>query len=57
MRRELKKHGVERLKVVYSEEEPKRAESGVTVVGSVSFVPPAAGLLIASQVIKDLLKI
>ncbi len=57
MRRELKKHGVERLKVIYSEEEPKRAESGVTVVGSVSFVPPAAGLLIASQVIKDLLKI
>lgn len=57
MRRELKKHGVERLKVVYSEEEPKRAESGVTVVGSVSFVPPAAGLLLASQVIKDLLKI
>ena len=57
MRRELKKYGVERLKVVYSEEEPKRAESGVTVVGSVSFVPPAAGLLIASQVIKDLLKI
>lgn len=57
MRRELKKHGVERLKVVYSEEEPKRAESGVTVVGSVSFVPPAAGLLLASEVIKDLLKI
>ena len=49
MRRELKKYGVERLKVVYSEEEPKRAESGVTVVGSVSFVPPAAGLLIRSE--------
>lgn len=58
MRRELKKAGVEKLKVVYSEEEPKRlesAEEGGRVPGSVSFVPPAAGLLIAAEVIKDLI--
>lgn len=61
MRRELKKLGVEKLKVVYSEEEPSRlgkegetTEEGRTP-GSVSFVPPAAGLLIAGEVIKDLL--
>lgn len=58
MRRELKKAGVEKLKVVYSEEEPKRSDSvseDARVPASVSFVPPAAGLLIASEVIKDLL--
>ncbi len=58
MRRELKKAGVEKLKVVYSEEEPissGRDGEEARVPGSVSFVPPAAGLLIASEVIKDLL--
>ena len=58
MRRELKKRGVEKLKVVYSEETPHRMESGeedARVPASVSFVPPAAGLLIASTVIKELL--
>lgn len=58
MRRELKKRGVEKLKVVYSEEEPKRhkgEEGEGRVPASVSFVPPAAGLLIASTVIKELL--
>lgn len=69
MRRELKKAGVEKLKVVYSEEQPTRLKSGRPekmeenaekmeerpVPGSVSFVPPAAGLLIAAEVIKDLL--
>lgn len=58
MRRELKKAGVNKLKVVYSEEEPTRrksAEEDMRVPGSVSFVPPAAGLLIASEVIKELL--
>ena len=58
MRRELKAAGVNKLKVVYSEEEPKRAEESgqARVPASVSFVPPAAGLLIASEVVKDLLK-
>ena len=60
MRRELKKAGVEKLKVVYSEELPTREQQGKDerpVPGSVSFVPPAAGLLIASEVIKDLIAI
>lgn len=64
MRRELKKRGVERLKVVYSKEEPRtplveHKEENTNQVrratpGSVSFVPSVAGLIIASEVIKDL---
>lgn len=53
MRRELKKRGVERLKVVYSEEEPLRSFTE-DLVGSVAFVPSVAGLLIAGEVVKDL---
>lgn len=57
MRRELRKRGVERLKVVYSKEEPVRVGviSDERLPGSTAFVPPAAGLLIASEVVKDLL--
>lgn len=57
MRRELKKYGIEKLKTVYSEEEPIRPDSvsGERAVGSAPFVPPAAGLLIAGEVIKDLI--
>lgn len=63
MRRELKKRGVPSLKVVYSTEEartPKRelrSEDGRKVTpGSMVFVPGAAGLLLASEVVKDLLE-
>lgn len=64
MRRELKKRGVERLKVVYSEELPvtggpcdeQPPEGKRAVPGSVSFVPPVAGYILASEVIKDLIK-
>ena len=63
MRRELKKRGIERLKVVYSTEEamtPKRQiraeDSGKVIPGSMAFVPGAAGLLLASEVVKDLLQ-
>ena len=65
MRRELKKRGIKKLKVVYSEEEPQipleeNEENGGTarraVPGSTSFVPPVAGLIIAGEVIKDLIK-
>lgn len=52
MRRELKKRKVEHLKVVYSEEEPARKG----MPGSVAFVPSAAGLMIAGEVVKDLIK-
>ena len=61
MRQELKKRGIKKLKVVYSKEIPcekadNSASSGKTkVVGSSAFVPPAAGLIIASEVVKDLL--
>lgn len=59
MRRELKKLGIDRLKTVYSQELPDernfvRDEVRRAVPGSISFVPSAAGLLIASEVIKDL---
>ncbi len=53
MRRELKKRGVEKLKVVYSKEEPKDCD-GQRVPGSTAFVPSVAGLIIASEVVRDL---
>lgn len=53
MRRELRKRGIEKLKVVYSKEEPA-ASSGGGVVGSIACVPSVAGLILASEVIKDL---
>jgi tRNA A37 threonylcarbamoyladenosine dehydratase len=64
MRRELKKRGVRKLKVVYSKEEPMKPlgrieadpEAGrKDVPGSSAFTPSAAGLLIASEVVKDLI--
>lgn len=55
MRRELRQRGVSHLKVVYSREEPKRPD-GAACPGSVSFVPSAAGLIAAGEVIKDLLR-
>ncbi len=65
MRRELKARGVKKLKVVYSEEEARtpcfQPESEVTAKkqtpASCSFVPGVAGLIIAGEVIKDLLGI
>ncbi len=62
MRRELKKRHIQHLKVVYSKEIPIKPQQSNevtnkrTVPGSTSFVPSSAGLLIASEVIKDLLK-
>lgn len=55
MRRELKKRGVKKLKVVYSEEEPKRADTErKEIPASIAFVPSVAGLIIAGEVVKDL---
>ena len=62
MRYELKKRGVKDLKVVYSTETPikpllkVKTEGKRQTPGSVSFVPSVAGLMIASEVIKDLTK-
>lgn len=62
MRRELKRRGVKRLKVVYSEEMPikvsevyKEETERKQTPGSISFVPSAAGLIIAGEVIKDII--
>lgn len=55
MRTRLKKEGIKKLKVVYSKEEPiKNADN---IIGSVPFVPSVAGLIIAGEVIKDLLNL
>ncbi|MCR4922660.1 MAG: tRNA threonylcarbamoyladenosine dehydratase [Lachnospiraceae bacterium] len=51
MRRELKLRGVDSLKVVYSKEPPLKSKPP----GSNSFVPPVAGLIMAGEVIKDLI--
>ena len=51
----LKKLGIKSLKVVYSEETPIERLPGAPV-GSVSFVPSAAGLIIAGEIIKDIAK-
>ena len=78
MRRELKKRGVKKLKVVYSEEQPVRPLEDMSIScrtrcvcppgakhkcterrdipGSVAFVPSVAGLIIAGEVVKDLVK-
>lgn len=61
MRRELKKRGIVKLKVVYSKEEPikrsvEETEKGKVPPGSLSFVPSVMGLIIASEVVKDLIK-
>lgn len=61
MRRELKKRGIDHVKVVYSKEEPLPSlltdeESGKAIAGSIAFVPSVAGLIIAGEVIKDLIK-
>lgn len=64
MRKELRKRGIDSLKVVYSEEEALTPEGETeelpqgrrSIPGSVSFVPSAAGLILAGEVIKDLVK-
>lgn len=61
MRHELRKRGVKKLKVVYSEEMPMTPDKGRAVPsakrqtpGSISFVPPVAGMIIGGEVIKEL---
>ena len=63
MRTELRRRGINHLKVVYSKEEPIRAvvkdeNEKITrhAPGSIAFVPSVVGLIIASEVIKDLAK-
>lgn len=53
VRKELRQRGVKGVKVLYSEEEP--VNTGMRTPASISFVPSAAGLIIAGEVIKDLI--
>ena len=67
MRKECRKRGIDHLKVVYSEEEPLKPTAAAgdgqpasgsrrSTPGSVAFVPPAAGLALASVVVRDLIE-
>lgn len=59
IRQELKKRKISKVKVVYSKEEPIKnnvKENNKTVPASMATVPAAAGLIIAGEVIKDLIK-
>lgn len=57
MRKELKNRGIKKLKVVYSKEEPIKTNiiQQKPVPASISFVPSVAGLIIAGEVIKDII--
>ena len=63
MRKELKKRGIEHVKVLYSKEKPVDVSGRDTgedkgqrrsLPGSISFTPPVAGLLIAGEVVRDI---
>ena len=62
MRHELKKRGIKKLKVVYSDEKPaellgvpsEQESTAKKIPGSTAFVPAVAGLIIAGEVIKDI---
>ena len=63
LRRELKQRGLRRLKVVYSTEPPApratdapalEQDGRARVIASLPFVPASAGLLLASEVVRDL---
>jgi tRNA A37 threonylcarbamoyladenosine dehydratase len=63
MRRELKKRHIKKCKVVYSKEQPVKPVTDIdeqsskkSIPGSISFVPSVAGLIIAGEVVKDLIK-
>lgn len=55
MRKELRTRGIQSLKVVYSKEEPRKTTDGTRAPGSISFVPGAAGLVMAGEVIRSLI--
>lgn len=57
IRKELRARGIESLKVLYSKEEPiKISDNSARVPASISFVPASAGLIIASEVVKELIQ-
>ena len=57
LRKELKQRNIKKLKVLYSKEIPQKPETNVErTLGSISFVPSVAGLIIAGEVVKDIIK-
>ena len=60
IRKECKKLGISRVKVVYSEEEPKKGiidpNTGKNIPASVSFVPGVVGMILAGEIIKDMVR-
>ena len=55
LRRELKKYGITKgVPVVYTREQPQRADDSVNTPASISFVPPVAGMILAGKVVRDL---
>ena len=60
MRRELRRRGIEHLPVLFSTEEPAKAiaesAAGRHPPGSISFVPPVAGYIIAGKCIRDIIE-
>ena len=54
MRRELRARGIDKLQVVFSRELPRKMPEGSRTVGSVSFVPSSAGLVMAGKIIRDI---
>lgn len=56
MRKELKKRGIKNLKVLYSKEEPIKHEEQSRIPASISYVPSVAGMIIAGEVIKDIIE-
>ena len=54
MRKELKDRGIKKVKVLFSKELP--VKTGLREPASISFVPPVAGLMIAGEIVRDLIK-
>lgn len=58
MRKELRKREISNLKIVYSTEQPKPSHQnpdGTQTLGSISFVPSTAGLIIAAEVVREII--
>ncbi len=56
IRKEVKKRNLHDIKVLYSKEEPKQGKNQ-EIVGSISFVPSVAGLIIAGEVVRDIINL
>lgn len=56
LRKELKQRNIRNLKVVYSKEIPIKNNEKDSALGSISFVPSVAGLIVSGEVIKDIIK-